>query len=83
MNCSAHSNPAGCARRLPEAGMVGPFALSDMVHQSSFAGRSSISSLCNSVAGKRDSDVRIQKRGILLQERGFMFQSGKGGARHV
>lgn len=36
-----------------------------------------------SVAGKRDSDVRIQKRGILLQERGFMFQSGKGGAHHV
>lgn len=71
-----------CACRWPKAGMVGHVSgLASVAHRSSSPVCSSRLSV--SVAGKRDSDVRIQKRGILLQERGFMFQSGKGGAHRV
>lgn len=67
-----------CARRLPKAGMVGPVPVRTRLL--SFACSSLLS---NSVAGKRDSDVRIQKRGILLHGRGFLLQGRKGGSSHV
>ncbi len=36
-----------------------------------------------SSADLENGDGRIQNHGILLQERGFSFQGGKGGAHHV
>lgn len=78
----ARTCPVERARRLPKAGMVGLSVPFGMARRFFSSARSSLR-LSVSVAGKRDSDVRIQKRGILLQERGFMFQSGKGGAHHV
>lgn len=66
---------------LPSMCVVGHVSgLASVAHRSS----SLVSLLISvSVAGKRDSDVRIQKRGIMLQERGFIFHAGQGGARHV
>lgn len=76
----ACSFPVERARRWPKAGMVG------RVYGLAFAARlSSFVSLLVSVSvvGKRDSDVRFQKRGILLQGHGFMLRGGEGGAHHV
>lgn len=81
MNHLARSFVFPRARRLPKAGMVGLSVPFDMAHRSFSSARASLNSV--SVAGKRDSDVRIQKRGILLQERGFMFHGRTGGAHHV
>lgn len=71
--------PSMRGRRQGLAGMVGPVPV--RTHLPSSASASSRLSV--SITGKRDSDVRIQKRGILLHERGFLLQGRKGGWSHV
>lgn len=74
---SARAPLLRCACRLT-TGMVGPVPV--RTHLPSFDRTSHVSAF---VAGSENGDVRIQKLGILLQERGFLFQSGQGGAHHV